>query len=227
MDRPLSRASTLRPQDTTRTPSSAAEREDFLTLALQRLHLTPRPTTPRLLLAPVPASEGLVSDVDQGAKTMQTLGSVTSPATDHVSSAGRTGEGSDLAHPQPTFCTLSGTHTSSFTEGLTSRDEAESYADEVVQSFLSEESSLAVIRSAKEERLIFYQALVVQFGLREPEEVPTTATQCCKLLSDVHICLREYLSLLERGDNVRTELKRHETAHDLRKYLWAGPKEKK
>ncbi|GAA6016297.1 hypothetical protein JCM10207_000461 [Rhodosporidiobolus poonsookiae] len=222
-DRPLSRASTARP-GAPRTPATPSERDTFLSLALARLSLS-RPSTPANGLGALrPASErdeGTDQDRGEGsagateAKTMQTLGTVTSPAQPRSSASGAGG---------PLF-SLSGSETSPFTDGLMSRDEADEYAGSVVRSFLSENSSR--VERTKHERLVFYQSLCVQFDLCDPEDVPSTQTQCCKMLEEVNICLREYLDVLDAGGDVRTEVKRYETRHDLRKYLWEGPMHEK
>jgi hypothetical protein len=220
MDRPVSRTDTVRPAAPTPRTPSFVEREGFLSAALARLSLTPRPPTPAVL--PTVASSSEESENPTVAH-LETLASETSrPAAER----GGGGQADSIY-------SLSGTRTSdltrSFLDGTISRDEQESLAGEYVTNALfSDDDSFVGTQS---QRLLFYQALVIQFGawklhsqprkrrsllrldvffpdLADVEDVPDTITQCKKLLVDVHISIRECLEVVERGGNVGREVTR-------------------
>ncbi|GAA5873160.1 hypothetical protein JCM8547_006805 [Rhodosporidiobolus lusitaniae] len=206
-DRPPSRTSTVRPGDS-RTPASAAERENFLSLALARLSLS-RPATPRAPLEPVPSATEQDSTLPP--PTMQTLGSATSRPSAEQEEEGE--EAGTRSHRRgsgggDTFFTLSGSRTS-LTDGTLSRDETSSLAHEVVFAFLTDSVQdsydLAEFRS---DRLLFYRALLIQFGICKPKNLPNTIEGCRKLLRQIHICLKEYLKVVERGGDVGAEVQR-------------------
>ncbi|BGP17719.1 hypothetical protein JCM10213_005299 [Rhodosporidiobolus nylandii] len=219
MDRPTSRASTVRPQDGHRAPSNTSERSEFLSLALSRLNLS-RPSTPAAAsnsLAPLADADEEHSSVDS--RTMQTLGSVSSPV-DRRNSSRRASSTAD-----PTFFTLSGSYTSgamrnSETPSLLSVEDASG----IVASFLVDSDSFAT--RSRSEKLLFYQSLVVQFGLCDVENVPTSVTACHKLLRQVHISIKQYLMAVSGGRSIDT-VTRYRNVRELREYLTSGSKKSK
>ncbi|GAA5915896.1 hypothetical protein JCM6882_001753 [Rhodosporidiobolus microsporus] len=227
---PASPASTARPSATAdRTPASTSERENFLDLALARLSLSrvasPAPPSSHATVPGAFPAAGGSNHSGSHAATFETLGTRTSRPTCAAEQEGEEGEG--LRQPGSTFFTHSGSRTSDFTSGLMTPEEAQSYAGEVARDFLFSEEDEEGGGRLGSEKLIFYQSLVVQFHLCAPKDVPTSITACCKLLSGVHISIREYLNAVKKGKNVKNTVKQHRSRKELRNYLLEGPKKQK
>ncbi|GAA5986130.1 hypothetical protein JCM11641_004719 [Rhodosporidiobolus odoratus] len=219
IDRPSSRASTIRAPEAHHPAADSSDREDFLSSALARLNLTPRPPTPALNLGALGEYDEDDDDVSSsdGPKTMQTLGSVTSPATRR---------GSMQTGASGTFVSLSGSRTSgtarqSETSTLLSVEDA---SDIVHSFFVNSDRSSGRTGS---EKLLFFQALVVQFAVCRPSKVPSSIKNCVKLLRQVHISIRQYLNVVQRGGDVATEVQRFRSKAELRDFLCSGKRKKK
>ncbi|GAA6040505.1 hypothetical protein JCM8097_005438 [Rhodosporidiobolus ruineniae] len=202
-----------------RPPTSNRDRQEFLELALSRLNLgSPRPPSP----SPVkPSFEPL------GSKTSGPSSAPTEPLDSNAAASSSSSVPSSRA--PASLHSLSGSRTTSaITQELLSsgRDDAESLANEIVLSALEGESSFGDDGEEAgfegSERLLFYRGLVIQFGLHEENGVPSSVKGCKDLLRTVHICIQDYLAVLEKGGNVRTEVQRHDSAAALARYLRKG-----
>ncbi|POY73305.1 hypothetical protein BMF94_3639 [Rhodotorula taiwanensis] len=113
------------------------------------------------------------------------------------------------------------------TASLLSHSELSSYASSVILDTLSSGSNTVPFGlRATSEKLAFYQSLILQFGLQTQSCLPKTIKKCTKLLRTIHIAVGEYLAVIKRGGNVKTEVPRYKSAAKLRQAL-SGKKNKK
>lgn len=118
------------------------------------------------------------------------------------------------------------------TASLLSHSELSSYASSVILDTLSSGSNTVPFGlRATSEKLAFYQSLILQFGkpaaglltslqsfvadsatplagLQTQPCLPKTIKKCTKLLRTIHIAVGEYLAVIKRGGNVKTEVPR-------------------
>ncbi|BGP41479.1 hypothetical protein JCM10449v2_005466 [Rhodotorula kratochvilovae] len=211
--RPSSRASTIREHAPAQSgpPPLDPEREAFLVSALARLNLS-RPCTPALPRSFRPESKQVISaETHDDPGIWCTLSTASSTA------------GGECAH-RPS-------HSSGTRPLLSEASPAQAYADSVVLATLSA-SEVGMDASwaygegggAAGKRLVFYQALLVQFERCTPEELPASITGCRKILCAVHICIPRYLDVVRAGGCVATGVEQFKSVKALREFLQTGSK---
>ncbi|KAM0786480.1 hypothetical protein ACM66B_001939 [Microbotryomycetes sp. NB124-2] len=77
------------------------------------------------------------------------------------------------------------------------REDNSAYADSVAHYYIQDMQQF--VRAGVQHRVLFYQALLMQFNVCRPENVPTSVTQCKKFLRTVHISIKEYLDAMYQG----------------------------
>ncbi|GAA5855855.1 hypothetical protein JCM9279_003340 [Rhodotorula babjevae] len=215
VSRSSSPASTVRHAGPPRPRSAAArppgERDDFLASALARLNLS-RPSTPSLARAH-PALVDTTAPTHDDPSIWRTL----SAATSACSATGDEDEEDE-----------EGPH--SLLEGRTA---AQQYADSVVLLTLGTSTTgdgsewAHEVDGGARKRLVFYQALLIQFERCKPEDVPSSVTACLKLLRRIHVCIPHYLAVVRRGGIVAEEVEQFKSVLALREYLQTGSKKQR
>ncbi|BGP49626.1 hypothetical protein JCM10450v2_005527 [Rhodotorula kratochvilovae] len=128
-------------------------------------------------------------------------------------------------------CAHRPSHSSGTRPLLSEASPAQAYADSVVLATLSA-SEVGMDASwaygegggAAGKRLVFYQALLVQFERCTPEELPASITGCRKILRTVHICIPRYLDVVRAGGCVATGVEQFKSVKALREFLQTGSK---